>query len=179
MSILLDVVLAIAVIGAVVDGFRTGIVKGALRLIGLLAGLVVAGVVLRVLTGARGPLAPVVIFFIYVILPGVFSGIVELVYRILFGSADLASDEPPGVRLKRLTRQVFVAEPNRSLLGRILGMVFSGVAAGISNGVFVLALRVLNDSWVNDALAGSGLAGGFVDAARQVAFLLPPELHLW
>lgn len=181
MSVLLDFILIIAVIGALLDGFRGGMIKGALRLAGMVVGLLLASVALGVILASRGDAEPWVIVLTMILLPGLFSAIVELLYRALFGSADLEldADDRPGVRLKRVARNLFTLEPNRSLIGRVFGAVFSAFAVGIGNGVFVLLLQIVPVGWLNEIAAGSGMADSFIGLARVVSFALPPELHIW
>ena len=181
MSVILDFILIIAVIGALFDGFRGGMIKGGLRLIGVIVGLLLASVALRGILASRGDADPWVITLTMLFLPGLFSAIVELLYRALFGSEDLepGADDQPGLKLKRVARSLFVLEPNRSLVGRIIGGVFSALAVGIGNGVFVLVLQVVPVEWLNSIVAGSGAADNFIRVARAVSFALPPELHLW
>lgn len=181
MSVLLDIVLILAVFGAVLDGLRGGLIKGALRLVGVVIGLMLASAGLRVILTYRGDSDPWTIFLTMLFLPGLFAAFAELLYRALFGSADLepAADDEPGVKFKRVARDLFLLEPNRSLAGRIAGAVFAGLATGIGNGVFVLVLQIAPLEWVNAVAAGASTADRFIPLARAVSFALPPELRVW
>lgn len=181
MSWLLDLLLIIAVIGAVLDGFRGGMIKGALRLVGVIVGLLLASMALSAILASRGDADPWVIVVTMLLLPGLFSAIVELLYRVLFGKADLEADtnNRPSVKLKRVAHSVFTLEPNRSMVGRMLGAAFSALAVGIGNGVFVLLLQIVPVEWLNTLIAGSGAADSFIRLVQTVSFALPPQMHLW
>ena len=184
MGTLLDLLLIFLVLVALLDGFRLGGLRMALRLLATLGALIFAGIVLRLAIVAGFAREGWGLFLVYMIMfafgTGLLDGLAGALFRRLRPADPAApADDESGFglgpfQLRRVSSRVYIATTPPE---RIAGLILSGLNAGLTNGVFVLLLRILPVDWIIAALNGSATAPAFVELARSISFLLPPEIR--
>jgi hypothetical protein len=184
MGTLLDLLLIFLVLVAVLDGFRQGALRAALRLLANLAALVFAGIVLRLAIVAGFAREGWGLFLVYMVMfafgSGVLDGLAGALHRRLRPPepADPEAGESGfalgPINFRRAAANVYVATTPPERIG---GLILGGLTAALTNGVFVLLLRVLPVAWITTAIGGSATAPAFIDLARSISFLLPPEIR--
>jgi len=183
MSTVLSLLLVISVAGALVEGFRQGVMRAALRLAATLLGLMFAALMLRIALESGFARNEWMIFLVYLVMFGLGSGLLDafggrLVRQFRSRAPDAAEDaDRPRVgpfKVHHVTKDVAVIVTGPE---RFAGMILNALNAALGGGVFVLALKLLPVTWIAAAVEGSSLAARFVDVARSVSFLLPPEIR--
>lgn len=181
MGTVLDLLLIFLVLMGLLDGFRQGALRAALRLLATLAALVFAAIVLRVAIAIGFARDGWGLFLVYMIMfafgSGLLDGLAGALFRMLRppvpdDDADEGASGP--LKLRRVRGKVYIATTPPERIG---GLVLGTLNAALSNGVFVLLLRVLPLGWITAALSGSATAPAFVDLVRSISFLLPPEIR--
>jgi len=177
MSTVLSLLLILSVLAALVEGFRQGATRAALRLVATLLGLLFAATVLRSAIQSGFAADEWMIFLVYMLMYGLGSGLLDafgrrLVRQVRSGTpgSDEDDDRPGCGRRKGDPVNVTGAE-------RFAGMLLNALNAALGGGVFVLALKLLPVTWIAAAVEGSSVAARFVDVARSISFLLPPEIR--
>ena len=184
MSTLLDLLLIFLVLMGLLDGSRQGMLRAALRLLATLAALFFAGIVLRLAIIAGFAREGWGLFLVYMVMfafgTGLLDGLAGALHRRLH-PPEPSDDEDAAARpvwgpftLFRPNDRAYVAT---GLPERIGGLLLGGLNAALSNGVYVLLLRIVPVDWITLALSGSATAPAFVDLVRSISFLLPPEIR--
>lgn len=181
MSTVLSLLLIISVAGALVEGFRQGAMRSALRLAATLLGLMFAALMLRIALDSGFAHNEWMVFLVYIVMFGLGSGLLDafggrLVRQFRSRVPDDDGDRPRvgPFRVHHVTKDVAVIVTGPE---RFAGMLLNALNATLGGGVFVLALKLLPVTWIAAAVEGSSVAARFVDVARSVSFLLPPEIR--